>query len=98
MQLYNIGVVVVIAQGFYSWRNTQKGSWFIQALCAELQAHAYSKDLLSILTSVVRHVAFDFESNVPDSFEMHAKKQIPCFTSMLTRLVQFTPTTRAIQN
>uniref|UniRef100_A0A8D8PZ91 Caspase-1 n=2 Tax=Cacopsylla melanoneura TaxID=428564 RepID=A0A8D8PZ91_9HEMI len=83
--------------GFYSWRNTQKGSWFIQALCAELQLHAYSKNLLSILTSVVRRVAFDFESNVPDSYEMHAKKQIPCFTSMLTRLVQFTPR-GAIQN
>lgn len=77
--------------GFYSWRNTQKGSWFMQALCKELQRSSYTKDLLTILTSVVRSVAFDFESNVPDVYEMHAKKQIPCFTSMLTRLVQFEP-------
>ncbi|KAI5732753.1 hypothetical protein M8J76_003720 [Diaphorina citri] len=38
--------------GFFSWRNTQKGSWFMQALCAELKENAYSMDLLTILTRV----------------------------------------------
>ncbi len=26
--------------GFYSWRNTQNGSWFVQALCFELSRDA----------------------------------------------------------
>lgn len=77
--------------GFYSWRNTQKGSWFVQALCEELNTHSYSLDLLAILTFVVQKVAFHFESNVPNDYQMHAKKQIPCFTSMLTRLLKFEP-------
>jgi len=76
--------------GFYSWRNTTAGSWFIQALCYVLQREGFSKDLLSMLTRVARRVAFDFQSNVPGDFIMHEKKQIPCITSMLTRDVLFT--------
>jgi len=75
--------------GFYSWRNTTAGSWFIQALCYVLQREAFSRDLLSILTRVCRRVAFDFQSNVPGDYIMHEKKQIPCITSMLTRDVIF---------
>lgn len=75
--------------GFYSWRNTTKGSWFIQALCDELRRRAHDHDLLTILTFVSQRVALDFESNVPDSSAMHRQKQIPCVMSMLTRLVQF---------
>ena len=36
--------------GFYSWRNTTQGSWFIQAFCHVIQREAHSRDLLSILT------------------------------------------------
>lgn len=79
--------------GFFSWRNTTKGSWFIQALCAELEESSFTYDLLTILTFVCRRVATEFESNVPGDYVMHAQKQIPCITSMLTRLVKFTPKT-----
>jgi len=75
--------------GFYSWRNTTAGSWFIQALCHVLQNEGNSRDLLSILTRVCRKVAFDFQSNVPGDFVMHENKQIPCITSMLTRDIVF---------
>jgi caspase 7 len=75
--------------GFYSWRNTTAGSWFIQAFCHVLQREGNSRDLLSILTRVCRKVAFDFQSNVPGDFVMHDKKQIPCITSMLTRDIIF---------
>ncbi|KAF2898556.1 hypothetical protein ILUMI_07627 [Ignelater luminosus] len=75
--------------GFYSWRNTTRGSWFIQALCAELSENGYVHDLLAILTFVSRRVAIDYESNVPDDPRMHMQKQIPCITSMLTRLLKF---------
>jgi len=75
--------------GFYSWRNTTAGSWFVQALCHVLQREGNSRDLLSILTRVCRKVAFDFSSNVPGDYVMHEKKQIPCITSMLTRDIVF---------
>merc|ERR550539_269542 len=78
--------------GFYSWRNTTSGSWFVQALCNVFrQEGCKGMDLLSCLTIVSRKVAFDFQSNVPGDREMHEKKQIPCIMSMLTRDVVFTP-------
>lgn len=78
-------------KGFFSWRNTTRGSWFIQALCDELRENQYRMDLLTLLVFVCQRVALDYESNVPDSFHMHRQKQIPCITSMLTRLIQFSP-------
>lgn len=76
--------------GFYSWRNTTAGSWFVQSLCHVLQRHGNTHDLLSNMTRVARKVAFDFQSNTPGDYVMHEKKQIPCITSMLTRDVFFT--------
>jgi len=76
--------------GFYSWRNTTAGSWFVQALVHILQSEAHSRDLLSMMTRVSRKVAYDFESNVPGDYGMHMKKQIPCVTSMFTRDLVFT--------
>ncbi|KAK0081988.1 hypothetical protein PV325_011270 [Microctonus aethiopoides] len=75
--------------GFYSWRNTTRGSWFMQALCIELRENGTRYDLLTLLTFVSQRVALDFESNTPDNITMHQQKQIPCITSMLTRLVKF---------
>lgn len=76
--------------GYYSWRNTSRGSWFIQALCLELRENGTRYDLLTLLTFVSQRVAIDFESNTPDNVTMHQQKQIPCITSMLIRLVKFT--------
>lgn len=61
----------------------------MQALCDAFNKYGYKLDLLTILTFVNRQVAIDYESNVPGSFQMHQQKQIPCITSMLTRLVKF---------
>ncbi|XP_076238891.1 caspase-1 [Calliopsis andreniformis] len=77
--------------GFYSWRNTTRGSWFMQALCMELRENGTRYDLLTLLTFVCQRVALDYESNTPDNITMHQQKQIPCITSMLTRLVIFAP-------
>ncbi|XP_018056185.1 PREDICTED: caspase-1-like [Atta colombica] len=77
--------------GYYSWRNTSRGSWFMQALCVELRDNGTRYDLLTMLTFVCQRVAVDFESNTPDNMTMHQQKQIPCITTMLTRLVKFTP-------
>ncbi|XP_043945790.1 caspase-3 isoform X2 [Protopterus annectens] len=76
------------APGFYSWRNTQNGSWFIQSLCQVLKQYGKTHDMLHILTQVNYKVARGYESssNVPG---FNAKKQIPCIVSMLTKALYF---------
>lgn len=61
----------------------------MQSLCNAFDRYGFQLDLLTILTFVNRQVAIDFESNVPGTYNMHQQKQIPCITSMLTRLVKF---------
>ncbi|EDW36080.1 GL16870 [Drosophila persimilis] len=75
--------------GYYSWRNINNGSWYMQSLIQELNSNAKKYDLLTLLTFVSQRVAIDFESNVPVTPMMDRQKQIPCFTSMLTRILRF---------
>uniref|UniRef100_A0A8D0BKR8 Caspase-3 n=1 Tax=Salvator merianae TaxID=96440 RepID=A0A8D0BKR8_SALMN len=71
------------APGYYSWRNSSDGSWFIQSLCVMLKQYAKKLELMHILTRVNSKVAeFSSCSNQPD---FHGKKQIPCIVSMLTK-------------
>uniref|UniRef100_A0A182T4T5 Caspase n=1 Tax=Anopheles maculatus TaxID=74869 RepID=A0A182T4T5_9DIPT len=77
--------------GHYSWRNPINGSWFIQSLSNELEQNAFGKELLQLLTTVTRRVAYQYQSNVPGNSEMDAKKQIPCIVSMLTKAFYFKP-------
>ncbi|CAK6442560.1 unnamed protein product [Pipistrellus nathusii] len=76
------------APGYYSWRNSKDGSWFIQSLCTMLKQYADKLELMHILTRVNRKVATEFESFSFDS-TFHAKKQIPCIVSMLTKELYF---------
>ncbi|KAL0841921.1 hypothetical protein ABMA28_014153 [Loxostege sticticalis] len=82
-------IVYSTVPGYYSWRNTTRGSWFMQALCEELRYSANERDILTLLTFVCQKVALDYESNTPDMMMMHQQKQVPCITSMLTRLLVF---------
>lgn len=75
--------------GFYSWRNTTNGSWFIQAFTSVLVENYKELDLVSMLTITNQRVAFDFESNTPNLPDFHQRKQIPMIASMLTRRVFF---------
>lgn len=61
----------------------------MQALCEGLNEYGFKLDLLTLLTFVNRQVAIECKSNVPGNMAMHDQKQIPCITSMLTRLVKF---------
>ncbi|XP_037084187.1 caspase-1-like [Pollicipes pollicipes] len=79
--------------GYYSWRNTTNGSWFVQALAACLRQYGRTTDLLTVMTRVNRMVATDFQSNCPGDPGMHQRKQIPCISSMLTRDVIFSAKT-----
>ncbi|XP_017108317.2 caspase-1 [Drosophila bipectinata] len=75
--------------GYYSWRNINNGSWFMQSLIRELNTNGKKYDILTLLTFVNQRVAIDFESNVPGTPIMDRQKQIPCLTSMLTRILRF---------
>lgn len=75
--------------GFFSFRNQQDGSWFVQALCAVLKKRGRSDHLLSLLTEVCHHVAMKFTSDTPSNPDFHRKKQVPCITFTLTRLLYF---------
>ncbi|XP_013773050.1 caspase-like [Limulus polyphemus] len=77
--------------GFCSFRNTNNGSWFIQALCNVLKTQAKDSDLQSLMTVVCRKVAYDFESCKPDDPKMSRMKQMPCISSTLTRKIFFHP-------
>ncbi|XP_056137036.1 caspase-3a isoform X2 [Lampris incognitus] len=78
------------APGYYSWRNTMTGSWFIQSLCEMINKYGKELELLHIMTRVNHKVAVEFES-VSNSPGFDAKKQIPCIVSMLTKEMYFTP-------
>ncbi|XP_072296097.1 caspase-3-like [Eucyclogobius newberryi] len=71
------------APGYYAWRNTHNGSWFIQSLCEVLEKHK-DLELMQIMTRVNRRVAYHFESS-SDISGFSGKKQIPCIVSMLTK-------------
>ncbi|NXB05371.1 CASP3 protein, partial [Cnemophilus loriae] len=75
------------APGYYSWRNSAEGSWFIQSLCKILKEHARKLELMQILTRVNRRVA-EYES-CSTRQDFNAKKQIPCIVSMLTKEFYF---------
>lgn len=78
------------APGYYSWRNTQTGSWFIQSLCDMISKYGKELELMHIMTRVNHKVAVEFES-VSNTSLFHAKKQIPCIVSMLTKEMYFSP-------
>ncbi|CAG2161431.1 unnamed protein product, partial [Oppiella nova] len=68
------------APGHYAFRNTQYGSYFIQALASVLNEYCYNNtniDLMTLLTFVNLQVAYGFQSNAPNKSDYHKKKQIP---------------------
>ncbi|XP_063806464.1 caspase-3-like [Pseudophryne corroboree] len=70
--------------GYFAWRNSEYGSWFIQSLCKMLQEHGSKLELMQILTRVNHKVALEYESSI-------GGKEIPCFVSMLTKELYLTP-------
>ncbi|XP_063332101.1 caspase-3a [Pelmatolapia mariae] len=76
------------APGYYSWRNTLTGSWFIQSVCDMISKYGKELEILHIMTRVNHKVAVEFES-ASNSPGFDAKKQIPCIVSMLTKEMYF---------
>ncbi|XP_034245432.1 caspase-1-like [Thrips palmi] len=78
-------------EGFFSWRNPEDGTWFIQCLCEELRNNAAKVDLLKLLTNVSRKVALDYQSYNDLIPWQHEQKQVPSVVSMLIRDVHLRP-------
>lgn len=76
------------APGFYSFRNSTRGSWFIQAITEIFKKHGTELELMQLLTRVNRKVAYDFESK-SDNKEHSGKKQVPSIVSLLTKELYF---------
>ncbi|XP_064201175.1 caspase-3b isoform X1 [Anguilla rostrata] len=76
------------APGYYAWRNTDRGSWFIQSLSHMLTEYGKQLEIMQIMTRVNNMVAREFQSfNLQP--ELDAKKQIPSIVSMLTKELYF---------
>ena len=82
--------VLLHLTGYYSWRNNQDGSWYVQALCIVLANYGNKMELVHMLTQVNRIVAYEFESCTDEEFTDKVK-QMPSIVSMLTRYVHFRP-------
>ncbi|XP_063333300.1 caspase-6-like [Pelmatolapia mariae] len=79
-----------VAQGYYSFREVENGSWYIQDLCQLLQKYGDSLEFTELLTRVNRKVSLrNIPSSCPPKFI--GKKQMPCFASMLTKKLYFRP-------
>ncbi len=87
--LADLLIMYSTSEGYYSFRNQDEGSWFIQSLTSELKDNQ-QEELMTILTGVNRRVAYSFQSNIPKS-KMDACKQMPNIVSMLTKAFYFTP-------
>ncbi|KAA0198373.1 Caspase 3 apoptosis cysteine peptidase b [Fasciolopsis buskii] len=83
-------IAYAVQPGYYAFRNSVHGSWFIRALSEALLRYGPVSDLLSIMTRVNHSVAYDFES-VAATVAFSGKKQMPSFVSTLTKKVFFPP-------
>lgn len=77
---------------YYSFRNVENGSWFIQSLCdvfieAAKKPEAYNEgsDLLRLLTAVNRKVAYEYQSLAKVEV-LNQMKEMPNFLSTLTKI------------
>ncbi|XP_053200718.1 caspase-3-like isoform X2 [Panonychus citri] len=69
-------------EGYFSYRNTSSGGWFVQSLGPLLSTHGAYYDFVSILTHVNMVVARDFEARPKG-------KQIPQTVHTLTKKLVF---------
>uniref|UniRef100_A0A8B9GM96 Caspase-6 n=1 Tax=Astyanax mexicanus TaxID=7994 RepID=A0A8B9GM96_ASTMX len=69
-----------VAEGFVSFRNTKDGTYYIQKLCMTLQEHGLTLEFTELLTLVNMKLS---------ELCLQGKKQMPCFSSMLTKSLYF---------
>uniref|UniRef100_A0A1A9WSX7 Caspase family p20 domain-containing protein n=1 Tax=Glossina brevipalpis TaxID=37001 RepID=A0A1A9WSX7_9MUSC len=76
---------------YYSFRNVENGSWFIQSICEVLNEAAMNEassiqgtELLRLLTAINRKVAYEYQSNAKQEV-LNQMKEMPNFMSTLTK-------------
>ncbi|XP_029018314.1 caspase-6-like [Betta splendens] len=79
-----------VAKGFFSFRSTVNGSWYIQDLCKLLEKYGDSLEFTQLLTLVNRDVATR-DGRMRINHDYVKTKQMPCFASMLTKNLYFHP-------
>ncbi|CAI2351470.1 unnamed protein product [Caenorhabditis sp. 36 PRJEB53466] len=72
---------------YVSWRNSARGSWFIQAVCEVFSEHAGDMDVVELLTEVNKKVACGFQTSQGSNI----MKQMPELTSRLLKKFYFWP-------
>ncbi|XP_063602963.1 caspase-1-like isoform X1 [Penaeus indicus] len=77
--------------GYFSWRNTVTGSWFVQSLCQVLSRATGNEDIMDLLTKTNMVLNSTFQSNCPSIPNLHGKKQTAFFESTLTAKLYLTP-------
>ena len=75
--------------GYYSWRNSTYGSWFIQSLIKVFEENAKHMDILQMLTRV-NAILSTRQSQTFKPFSSN-KKQIASIVSMLRKELYFFP-------
>ncbi|KAK2852351.1 hypothetical protein Q7C36_007552 [Tachysurus vachellii] len=75
-----------VAEGFYSFRDIKSGTFYIQDLCEMLEQHGSTLEFTELLTLVNLKVS---RRDAKMGLGKMPKKQMPCFTSMLTKKLYF---------
>ncbi|KAL9979877.1 hypothetical protein ACROYT_G017601 [Oculina patagonica] len=75
--------------GYYSWRNSVNGSWFIQSLTRVFEDNAERMDILKMLTRVNSMVS-TYKSRTGDYYS-DSKRQVSSIVSMLRKELYFFP-------
>jgi hypothetical protein len=75
--------------GYVSFQNPNRGSWFIQALCQVFEEQYKQHDILTMLTHVCCALAHGFSSNTPTRPSTHNLKQVSSVTTTLTKILRF---------
>jgi len=75
--------------GYYSWRNSTYGSWFIQSIIKVFDGNAKDMDILQMLTRV-NAILSTYESHTNYHFSSK-KKQVASIVSMLRKELYFFP-------
>jgi len=76
--------------GFYSWRHSECGSWFVQSLCKVMEKIGATEEMMRILTRTNHMVAYEFESCTSRT-DMNYMKQMPMIFSRLVKDLYFRP-------
>jgi len=75
--------------GYYSWRNSRNGSWFMQSVCSVFRQYAHDTDVYRMLTRV-NHQVSSRKSRTDDA-ATDDKRQIASLVSQLRKELFFFP-------